>query len=333
MADTPHADVPKSAASLDVVYTWVDDGFAGYAETLAQYAQTTQDRNPNRTRDNLEMLRFSMRSLDRFAPFVRKVHLLTCRPQVPDWLDTTHPDLVIHHHDDVMDPDILPTFNSFAIVSHLSKLQGVTPRFLYCEDDMLFLNHARASDFIAPDGRIKVFGKPRLAPVHAELDAATETPWNLALATANAALDRDFASHRRRFLAHGPRLIDRAAFEEMCRRFPREIDATRHARFRAGDNVPPEYLFPQFLLETGSAILAPASESRRMAGYASLENFLPWTWYQLVRLDRQRPVSATLNDSFNKTPNPRVVGHIRKVLRSWFPEPSRFERVDATVPI
>jgi len=319
--------------AIDVVYTWVDDTFPGYADLLGQYAASGHDRNPNRTRDNLEILRFSLRSLDRFAPFVRKVHLLTCRPQVPEWLDTEHPDVVVHHHDAVMDPAILPTFNSFAIVSHLAKLPGVSERFLYCEDDMLFLNDARLADFLSRDGRAKIFAKARLAPVHSELKTDTETPWNLGLATANAALDRAFSPHRRRFLAHGPRLIERAVFEEMCARFPDEIAATRTARFRAGDNVPPEYLYPHYLLETGRAVLADATDSRRMTGYASLENILPWTWYQLLRLDRQRPVTATLNDSFNKAPNPRVVAHVRKTLRGWFPQPSRFERADATLPV
>ncbi|SDU33675.1 stealth conserved region 3 domain-containing protein [Stappia sp. ES.058] len=314
-------------SEIDVVYTWVDDMFPGYAETLEQFATTRHDTNPNRTRDNLEMLRYSLRSLERHVPFVRRVHLLTCRPQVPEWLNTDHPDITVMHHDEIMAPEILPTFNSFAIISHLAKLPCVSEHFLYCEDDMLFLSKAHLSDFVQDDGRLRVFAKNRDAPVHAKTRPG-DSPWNLSLANANAALDRAFGPRRRKFLAHGPRLIERRSFEEMCNRFGHEIAATRASRFRGGDNVPPEYLYPHYLLETEEAVLASDAETRRVAGYASIDNFLPWTWLQLARLDRLRPVTATLNDNFNDRPNPRVVAHVRNRLNRWFPEPSRFERLD-----
>jgi hypothetical protein len=321
-------EAPAATASeIDVVYTWVDDTFPGYAETLRQFATDRHDTNPNRTRDNLEILRYSLRSLERHVPFARRVHLLTCRPQVPDWLDAEHPDIAIVHHDEIMAPEILPTFNSFAIVSHLDKLPGLSERFLYCEDDMLFLAPTKLSDFVEDDGRARVFAKNRDAPVQARTKPE-DSPWNRSMANANAALDREFASHRRRFLAHGPRLIERSSFAQMRDRFPGEIAATRASRFRGGDNVPPEYLYPHYLLEKDAGVLVSDAETRRMTGYASIDNFLPWTWLQLARLDRLRPVTATLNDNFNHHPNPRVVAHLRKRLNRWFPEPSRFERRD-----
>ena len=55
---TQRTDTP-----IDVVYTWVDDTFPGYAEELARHAGKPADRNPNRTRDNLDLLRYSLRSL------------------------------------------------------------------------------------------------------------------------------------------------------------------------------------------------------------------------------------------------------------------------------
>ena len=48
---------------------------------------TRHDLNPNRYRDNLSILKYSLRSLERFAPWIRRVFLVTCRPQKPAWLD------------------------------------------------------------------------------------------------------------------------------------------------------------------------------------------------------------------------------------------------------
>lgn len=326
MPEASNAQPHSAQSEMDAVYTWVDDTFPGYAETLREYASDKRDLNPNRTRDNLDLLKYSLRSLEKNAPFVRRVHLLTCRPQVPDWLNADHPDLRLVHHDAVMDPAILPTFNSFAIVSHLAKLPELSGRFLYFEDDMLAFTPFQPEDFVNADGLPRIFAKDHDAPVHERLNPETESPWNLALATANAALDRSYSKKRRKFLAHGPRLIDRALFEEMCATFPAEIEATRGSRFRANGNVPPEYLYPQFLLETKRAELATAAQTRRMTGYASLENILPWTWFQLTRLERRRPATVTLNDSFNNRPNPRVVAYVRRTLERWFPAPSRFEK-------
>jgi hypothetical protein len=57
---------------IDVVYTWVDDQQPGYRELLSRYAKTKHDSDPARTRDNLDTLRFSLRSLQRYAPWVNR---------------------------------------------------------------------------------------------------------------------------------------------------------------------------------------------------------------------------------------------------------------------
>lgn len=314
--------------AIDVVYTWVDDSFPGYAESLRAHATDRRDTNPNRTRDNLETLRYSLRSLEAFMPFVRRVHIVSCRPQVPAWLDTTHPDIRVVHHDQIMAPDILPTFNSFAIVSHLAKLPELSRSFLYFEDDMLAFRPLEARDFHATDGRQKVFLEKRASPLISQLDPASASPWNLALARANEVLTGAFGGAPFSYLAHGPQIIDRAHYEAMCERFEPEIAVTCKSRFRAQGNVPPEYLYPHFAVRTGKAVQATFGETRRMAGYASLENWFVWTWLQLRLLEWRRPSTVTLNDSFEDAPNPRVVAHVRKTLEKWFPVPSRFERPD-----
>ena len=51
---------------IDVVYMWVDGSQPGYMDVLSRHAQTRFDLDPARTRDNLDLLRYSMRSLERF---------------------------------------------------------------------------------------------------------------------------------------------------------------------------------------------------------------------------------------------------------------------------
>lgn len=169
----------------------------GFATELQCHAADPRDLNPNRTRDNLDQLKFSLRSVERHVPWLGRVVIVTCLPQVPDWLETAHPDVTVVHHDEIMDPRHLPTFNSFAIISHLHLIDGLSERFLYMEDDMLFLRDTRREQFADPDGRLLVYEHRARTPVLADLDAATASPWKLALAECNRLLDERYGTEQR----------------------------------------------------------------------------------------------------------------------------------------
>ena len=220
---------------------------------------------------------------------------------------------------------ILPTFNSFCIVSHLHMLPGLSRRFFYIEDDMLAMSPGFGDALFAPDGRPYVHLKPVKVTPRARLNPQSASPWNLSLANADAALSERFGPGPRNHLIHGPQLMDVDVCQQMERDFADLIATTRASRFRGTDNVPPEFLSRHLALETGQAVRAPRKLSRQVQGYVSLENTLPWTWFQLVAPARRRPLSMTLNDSFGDAPNPRVEALVRARLNTWFPHPSPFE--------
>ena len=312
-------------APIDVVYTWVDDSFPGYLELLNDYADDKRDLNPNRTRDNLDLIRYSMRSVVQHLPMIRRIYLLTCRPQVPAWLDVDHPMIRVVHHDQVMAPEIIPTFSSFSITSHLHLLPELSDRFLYFEDDFLANSDALLENLQAKDGRPMVhLGAHWIAPLD-KLNRQTSSPWNLALANADAILSSRFGSGPRRQTIHGPQMFDRSIMADAIDAFPEVFAATRTARFRAGDGVPPEVFVPHYMIETGAAVQATQQHSKQIEDYISLENFLPWTWAQLKRLEIRSPLSLALNDSFGDRPNPKVERHVRAWLEQKFPNRAPFE--------
>lgn len=311
--------------AIDVVFTWVDDRFPGYLEDINRYASDARDLNPNRTRDNLELLRFAMRSVACHLPSTRRIYLLTCRPQVPAWLDPTHPRIRLVHHDEVMAPAHLPTFSSFAIVSHLHLLPGLSRRFLYMEDDFLLNSSGIIDALHAPDGRPLVhLGRNPILPTR-KLNPQTSSPWNLALAHMDAILSKAYRPGPRRQVIHGPQLFDREICRACVDRFPDVFEATRIGKFRSADGVPPENFIPHYAIETDQAVQASDAQSRRVEGYASLENFAPWTWAQLTSLKLRNPMSFALNDSFGARPNPRVERLVRAWLCALFPEPAPWE--------
>jgi len=310
-----------------VVITWVDDQTPGYREMLKAHARAVPDLDPSRTRDNLELLRFGLRSLARHAPWINHVYLLTCRPQAPDWLARDGRHITLVHHDEIMAPAILPTFNSFTIISHLHLIPGLSDRFLYLEDDMLFLKDVGLRDFLAPDGRPLVFEKPALTPRHETIrDPAAERPWNLALAESNRLLDEAFGTRPRGYVNHVPLLVSKAEWAAMVERFAAAFAATRAARFRAAGNVAPEYLYPQLMLAEGKAVRASPDVVRQDCGYVPLEDFWPVTAFALWKVARQHPKWVTLNDNFGKHPSRVTERMARRFLERALPQPSRFER-------
>lgn len=294
---------------------------------LKAHAKAVPDLDPARTRDTLEILRYGLRSLERHAPWVNRVFLFTCRPQVPAWLDIAHPRLSVIHHDEVIPAGLLPTFNSFAIISHLHLIPGLSDTFLYLEDDMLFLKDVSVSDFLAEDGRPLVFETAKPTPRHESIrNPQAERPWNMALAEANRLLDEGFGVAPRGYVNHVPLLITKAEWQAMVERFPQAFDATRRARFRIAGNVPPEYLYPQLMLAEGKAVRAGPQGLRESCGYVPLEDIWPATALALWRVRRQRPKWVTLNDNFGKHPSRVAERMAQGFLDTALPQPSRFER-------
>lgn len=318
---------PATQGPIDAVITWVDGSWPGYQSLIRQYSAAPADTDPSRTRDNLDLLRYGLRALSRHAPWINTLYLVTCRPQVPRWMEAAHPRLRLVHHDEIMPPALLPTFNSFAIISHLHLVPGLSERFLYLEDDMLLLKPVTPGDFCDDEGKLVVFEHGGPTPRHDTIrNPARQSPWNLALAEANRLLDKTFGPAQRRYVNHVPLLIEKGRWQAMTERFPAAFAATRGARFRAAGNVPPEYLYPHLLLAEGLASRASAEHLRNSCGYVPLEDFSPVTRFAFWRLARQRPRWVTLNDNFGQAPNPATVRLSRRFLEAIEPQPSPFER-------
>lgn len=325
----PQASAEESGrrSPVDIVITWVDDRWPGYQDMLRRHAAAPPDLDPARTRDNLDLLRFCLRSIARHAPWINHVYLLTCRPQVPHWLDTAHPRLTVVHHDEVMPASLLPTFNSFAIISHMHLIPGLSENFLYFEDDMLLLQDVSLEDFADAEGRPFVFPHGARTPRADTIrNPRTEKPWNLALALSNALLDGVAGAAPRRHVNHVPLLVSKSGWQAMIQRFPDAFAATRASRFRAAGNVAPEYLYPHLMLAEGKAVAASEARVRASCAYVPLEDVWPVTAFALWRLRRRNPKWVTLNDNFGKRPNSVTERMARRFLASVQPQTSAFER-------
>jgi hypothetical protein len=97
-----------------------------------------------------EELKYSFRSLEKYAPWIRKIFLITDN-QVPKWLKK-HPKVTIVDHKDIIDDKYLPTFNSEVIDFNVHKIKGLADKFILINDDMFFGRRVYKSFFFTKDG-------------------------------------------------------------------------------------------------------------------------------------------------------------------------------------
>ncbi len=311
-----------SGERFDIVYMWVDDQWPGFQDEFRRYAQTPHDRNPNRTRDNLDLLKFSLRSLEKFAPWRGNIYVVTCRPQSPAWLNRSHPALRVVHHDEIMPAAILPTFNSFAIQSYLHEIPGLSQRFVSFDDDMLLRGPTSVDDFIQDYGKIRYDFKGRLPRDPAD---RAVSPWNAALRNNAKLLDEIDSSHRHPGYLHGPKMFDHRDCVELTERWHTAFEQTRRSRFRAHDNIALDALLPQYLVARGCGSAVDRRATKRRMAYLGLENLALWNRYWLWRIETRKVKFLTLNDNFGANPNPDAVRNVRETLEAYFPLPSAYE--------
>ncbi|XP_076114277.1 N-acetylglucosamine-1-phosphotransferase subunits alpha/beta-like [Mytilus galloprovincialis] len=114
------------------------------------------DISASRFEDN-EELRYSLRSLERFAPWVRHVYIIT-NGQIPYWLNMESSRLTIVTHQEIFtNTTHLPTFSSPAIEANIHKIPGLSQKFIYMNDDVMFGKDVWPDDFYTYSDGYKVY--------------------------------------------------------------------------------------------------------------------------------------------------------------------------------
>lgn len=136
-------------SAIDFVVLWVDSNDSRWQSEFSYYKSISGDNDkqaliPARFRD-MHIFKYWFRAVENYAPWVRKVHLVTCN-QIPEWLDPNYEKINLVTHGDIIDKDCLPTFNSRAIEVNIHKIKGLSNKFVYFNDDML-LNRPITPEF------------------------------------------------------------------------------------------------------------------------------------------------------------------------------------------
>jgi len=131
--------------SVDIVVTWVDGSDPEWIKEKNKYSGLPGDQGEVRFRD-WDCLKYWFRGIEKYAPWVRTVHLVTCG-HLPSWLNKDAEGLNVVSHRDYIDEKYLPTFSSRTIELNFHKIKDLSERFVCFNDDMYVINPTTEDDF------------------------------------------------------------------------------------------------------------------------------------------------------------------------------------------
>lgn len=319
----PHPHAFQLTEPVDAVYTWVDGEDQDWQERkhAALNGADTTDLHKSAIADArflpLDELRYSLRSIEMFASWVRHIFIVTDR-QTPAWLNTSHPKIsIVDHREIFRDPSALPVFNSHAIGSQLHHIPGLADRYIYLNDDV-FLGRQ-----VAPELFFDANGLTRFFPANLRIPwgppANDDLPVVAAAKQGRALIETEFGRTVTHRFKHAPHPQSRPILEQLERQFPDEFARTEHSRFRHYTDISAVTLSHYVGYLTGRAVPGEIASGYIDVASERLEGFLE-------HLERVRDLDAFCINTVLRAPG----AHERKVvadfLERYFPFQSAFEQ-------
>ncbi len=310
---------------IDVVYTWVDGDDPSWrarkaraagddVSTAAFHLESTHAAR-FRSRDEL---RYSLRSLDDFAPWVNHIYIVTDR-QVPEWLDTSNPRVTVVDHSEIFPDDgTLPVFNSNAIISRLHHIPGLSEHFIYMNDDVVLGRAVAPNQFflangialVSPSRNHRPFGDPSL-----EVEPHLNITRNI-----RALLRPSTGRTPARAIKHTPHPMLKSALQELEDTYTEAYERTMRHKFRHHTDIVADQLHHYYAQIIGKAVPGQLE-------YAYV-NVLDVAYESTLAdlLHRRHRDAVCLNDAPVPNAEPIEPARVGDFLDRYFPAASAFEK-------
>lgn len=312
---------------IDVVYTWVDSSDPQWRQDFERHAADADNALPEGGSDerflDRDELKYSLRSLWMYAPFVRNIYIVTSG-QVPEWLDVSRPNVRLVTHAEIFPDDaMLPTFNSHAIEACLHRIPGLSEHFLYFNDDVFLGREVTRESFYTRAGLIKSRFAPSSFAANARPGAdAIPTDW--ASFNAVEAVYRECGLRFDRKHKHAPMPMKRSLLEDIEQRFSELVEATRKARFRSRTDISMVSMFAHYYgIATRRAVEWEGVAGEVMYADTGRADFP----HKLEQIRQRSPAFFCLNVTrYRELPPARQAALLREFLETRYPLPSPLEK-------
>lgn len=316
---------PWPPFAIDAVITWVDGTDPAWQERRNWFASEGGFENSARPQSraahdfaryqHLDELRYCLRAIEAYAPWIRRVHVVTDR-QHPAWLRPGSVRVIDHRS--ILPPYALPTFNSHAIEACLYRIPDLAENFLYFNDDFLLMSPALPQMFFSPEGQIRTAWSA--LPVPAGFPTLEDSAAVAGAKNVRELLGAHFEQPVDRLLTHAPLAQLKSVHEELRWKYADVLAATECSRYRSLADVSPIFLHQWFATMTGRGTSTTFNwrylELARQADVRRVE----------VEVARRDTDTLCLNlASDPQTPWPELQRLVSRSLAARFPKRSRFE--------
>ena len=330
---------------IDFVVLWVDGADPAWRAEKGKYQGIVlnDSNSDNRYRD-WGLMPYWFRAVERFAPWVRTVHFVTCG-HVPDFLNLDAPKL--HHvcHRDYMPPEALPSFSSHALEMNVHRIEGLAEHFVYLNDDTFLLRPMPETAFFR-DGLPCTYGGEH--PI--ELVGPLEV-WQHAAVNDLAVINRHFSkktqsrSYRKKYVnksyrwqdnlrtlaleklfpdyftgfknLHAPAAFTKETFAQVWEAEPELLRSTTLHRFRSAEDVN-QWVCLWWQIASGQFASYNVSSAVATVNPRSLD--------KLCRTIRRQQVDMLcVNDGADTDTFPSLRDGLAQAFESILPEKSSFE--------
>jgi len=309
---------------IDLVYLWVDGSDPNWLAKRNAFIGNVEENTSAICKGrfaNNDELKYSLRSVEKYAPWIRKIFIVTDN-QTPDWLDTKNPKIKVVDHKDIIPQKCLPCFNPMLIEHFIYKITDLSEHFIFANDDM-FINKPISPDiFFAEDGfpiirlnykifrRLRIFWRERIRkkPLH---------QYRQTVVNARQLVEKRYGKYFNGAPHHN---ID-AYLKSNCQKtaeeiFKKELEATFVNHLRNNNDI-------QRIIYSYVAL----AEKRGYLHYVSKKDSFHVQIYRendYKKLVKYNPTLFCMNDSPYADDKDRE--RLKKWLDNYFPEKSAFEK-------
>lgn len=317
---------PAPSFPVDLIYTWVDGKDEKHLAKREAWSPEKHERHHLSQGSALfadnEELRYSLRSVQQYAPWVRNIFILTDN-QVPAWLNTGHEKIRVVDHKDCIPAEYLPTFNSHVIEAYLHRIPGLAEHYIYLNDDFFLATECAQEDFFTPNGLPYLFLDWRHSRRHGY--AKADTPHACSYAnTRECITSKGLCPKQDVISAHVPYPGTKNNAREAYAFYSKEIRNFSSNRFRGWK----EMAFYSHCLPHWSYMHGKSVPVDLPFYYINTARFDRKVYYDSMLREKDSgvlPLFFCLNDVGE--PHEGDVRHedMRRFLEAFFPSPSQFE--------
>jgi hypothetical protein len=317
--------IPKT--DIDLVYLWVDGSDPRWLAKRNAFIGTPNghsDISSNGRYDDNGELKYSLRSIGKYAPWIRKIFIVTDN-QTPNWLDVTNPRIKIIDHREIIPEVGLPCFNSTVIEYFIHKIPDLSEFFLFANDDMFFNAALSPEFFFASDGFpiVRLIRKP-LGKWHyrayrqLKLLAGKEVGiYQKMIADASLLVEKTYGKYYSGIPHHNIDSFKKSDFSDAMEQvFSEQVEKSLCHHVRHADDVH-RSIISYYMLAIGHGHIKYVNKRESMRISAHKPDFMK-------RLIRRKPKLFCLNDSQRVKDSDR--SRIKPFLEELFSEKSVFEK-------